>query len=106
MLSSSRYKEVLGAYSFPTADAAGNELTFAPCKVIQENLGLWIACCGFRILCCGIRIPETGFQSLVFLGVAKAILQGRKMVYPGPIDPYFLAIILIPEPHFPQNFDP
>ena len=33
-------------------------------------------------------------------------LQGRNMVYPGPIDPYFLALILIPEPHFPQNFDP
>ena len=32
--------------------------------------------------------------------------QGRNMVYPGPIDPYFLAFILIPEPHFPQNFDP
>ena len=32
--------------------------------------------------------------------------QGRNMVYPGPIDPYFLAVILIPEPHFPQNFDP
>ena len=27
--------------------------------------------------------------------------QGRNMmVYPGPIDPYFLAVILIPEPHF------
>ena len=24
------------------------------------------------------------------------------MVYPGPIDPYFLAVILIPEPHFPK----
>ena len=32
--------------------------------------------------------------------------QGRNMVYPGPTDPYFLAVILIPEPHFPQNFDP
>ena len=32
--------------------------------------------------------------------------QGRNMVYPGPIDPYFLAVILIPEPHFPQNVDP
>ena len=32
--------------------------------------------------------------------------QGRNIVYPGPIDPYFLAVILIPEPHFPQNFDP
>ena len=32
--------------------------------------------------------------------------QGRNMVYPGPIDPYFLAVILIPEPHFPPNFDP
>ena len=28
------------------------------------------------------------------------------MVYLGPIDPYFLAVILIPEPYFPQNFDP
>ena len=28
------------------------------------------------------------------------------MVYPGPIDPYFFAVILISEPHFPQNFDP
>ena len=32
--------------------------------------------------------------------------QGRNMVYPGPTDPYFLSFILIPEPHFPQNFDP
>ena len=37
---------------------------------------------------------------------SKARWQGRNMVYPGPIDPYFLAVILIPEPHFPQNFDP
>ena len=28
------------------------------------------------------------------------------MVYLGPIDPYFLVVILIPEPDFPQNFDP
>ena len=32
--------------------------------------------------------------------------QGRNMVYPGPIDPYFHAVILIPEPHFPQNLIP
>ena len=32
--------------------------------------------------------------------------QDCNIVYPGPIDPYFLAVILIPEPHFPQNFDP
>ena len=32
--------------------------------------------------------------------------QGRNMVYLGPIDPYLLAVTLIPEPHFPQNFDP
>ena len=31
--------------------------------------------------------------------------QGRNMVYPGPIDPYFHVVILIPEPHFRQNFD-
>ena len=36
----------------------------------------------------------------------STIYQGRNMVYPGPIDPYFLDVILIPEPHFPQNFDP
>ena len=38
--------------------------------------------------------------------ISGAILQGRNMVYLGPIDPYFLAVILIPELHFPQNFDP
>ena len=32
--------------------------------------------------------------------------QGRNMVYPGPIDLYFLAIILIPEPHFPKILIP
>ena len=35
-----------------------------------------------------------------------SLLQGRNMVYPGHIDPYFRAVILIPEPHFPPNFDP
>ena len=40
-----------------------------------------------------------GWESLV------SIWQGRNMVYPGRNDPYFLAVILIPEPHFPQNFD-
>ena len=34
------------------------------------------------------------------------MLQGRNMVYPRPTDPDFLAVILIPEPPFPQNFDP
>ena len=38
--------------------------------------------------------------------LSRTLLQGRNMVYPGPIDPYFHAVILIPEPHFPQNFDP
>ena len=38
--------------------------------------------------------------------VCKFEFQGRNMVYPRPIDPYFLAVILIPEPHFSQNFDP
>ena len=28
------------------------------------------------------------------------------MVYPGPIDPYILAVILIPEPHFPKILIP
>ena len=36
----------------------------------------------------------------------RGTYQGRNMVYLGPIDPYFLAVILIPEPHFPPNFDP
>ena len=43
------------------------------------------------------------YQAKIFQG---EILQGCNMVYPGPIDPYFLAVILISEPHFPQNFDP
>ena len=29
---------------------------------------------------------------------STSIWQGRNMVYPGLIDPYFLAVILIPEP--------
>ena len=37
--------------------------------------------------------------------VAHFQVRGRNMVYPVPIDPYFLAVILIPEPHFPQNLD-
>ena len=32
--------------------------------------------------------------------------QGRNMVYPTPIDPYFLAVTLIPEPHFPHILIP
>ena len=43
---------------------------------------------------------------LISFGKNDQKMQGRNMVYPGPIDPYFLAVILIPEPHFPQNFDP
>ena len=43
------------------------------------------------------------YQAKIFQG---EILQGCNMVYLGPIDPYFLAVILISEPHFPQNFDP
>ena len=38
--------------------------------------------------------------------LSKTLVQGRNIVYPGPTDPYFLAFILIPEPYFPQNFDP
>ena len=51
-----------------------------------------------RLLTCqNIALP------VIHLGDRK---QGRNMVYPRLIDPYFLAVILIPEPHFPQNFDP
>ena len=39
-------------------------------------------------------------------GSLVSIWQGRNMVYPEPNDPYFLAVILIPEPHLPQNFGP
>ena len=38
--------------------------------------------------------------------IIQTLSQGRNMVYPEPTDPYFLAVILIPEPLFPQNFDP
>ena len=50
-----------------------------------------------------IHNTHTPFFAKTFI---SPVLQGRNMVYPGPIDPYFLAVILIPEPHFPQNFDP
>ena len=48
------------------------------------------------------RVGVTLGNSIIYF----SLLQGRNMVYPGPIDPYFLAVILIPEPHFPQDFDP
>ena len=45
------------------------------------------------------RVPVSEYsENSAFLSV--------NMVYPGPIDPYFLAVILILEPYFPQNFDP
>ena len=49
------------------------------------------------IICLSLRLGQI---------IATDKSQGRNMVYPRPIDPYFLAVILIPEPHFPQNFDP
>ena len=55
---------------------------------------------GFLNIC-----PPTAFFVLFVIKV-MALFQGRNMVYPGPFDPYFLAVILIPKPHFPQNFDP
>ena len=43
-------------------------------------------------------------HAIIWLSVLS---QGRNMmVYPGPIDPYFLAVILIPEPHFPKILIP
>ena len=42
----------------------------------------------------------------IFSSVGEPLHQGRNMVYPGPTDPYFLAVILIPEPHFPQILIP
>ena len=32
-------------------------LVIAPCKGIQDSLGFWITCCGFRIPGTGFRIP-------------------------------------------------
>ena len=45
-------------------------------------------------------------QEMTLVEQVTTICQGRNMVYPGPTDPYFLSFILIPGPHFPQNFDP
>ena len=45
------------------------------------------------------------FDSISYL-LEALVCQGRNMVYPGHIDPYFRAVSLIPEPHFPPNFDP
>ena len=53
-----------------------------------------------------MKTPGGGGGNACTSGYEKVKLQGRNMVYPTPIDPYFLAVILIPEPHFPQNFDP
>ena len=55
--------------------------------------------------CITAQIALVGPGSFIIVPY-HAPVQGRNMVYPGPIDPYFLALILIPEPHFPQNFDP
>ena len=33
------------------------DVSFAPCKGIQDSLGFWIPCCGFRIPGTGFRIP-------------------------------------------------
>ena len=59
------------------------------------------------------RFPATRFDAPTLLSFSgfthahpKCSPVGRNMVHPGPIDPYFLAIILIPGPHFPPNFDP
>ena len=51
-------------------------------------------------------ILEKHLPSFIKFCALSNLLQGRNMVYSGPIDPYFLADILIPEPHFPQNLDP
>ena len=59
---------------------------------------------GNIIIHCTRKTGRLANNILTFTG--HAVSQGRNMVYSGPIDPYFLAIILIPEPHFPQNLDP
>ena len=52
------------------------------------------------------EVEECRRQYKILTEKLESKKQGCNMVYPGPIDPYFLAVILIPEPHFPQNFDP
>ena len=56
----------------------------------------------FKVFCCRAIIDNYILSPIDLV----SLYQGRNMVYPGPTDPYFLAVILIPEPHFPQNFDP
>ena len=56
---------------------------------------------GFAGLTCSFLGVESRFNLLI-----KTAAQGRNMLYPRPTDPDFLAVILIPEPPFPQNFDP
>ena len=63
----------------------------------------------YNLLCNILAVSLIAEGNIEYITSAKSyftIYQGRNMVYPGPIDPYFLAVILIPEPHFPQNFDP
>ena len=51
------------------------------------------------------KAAGAGKDFTLFFGVMLHF-NFKCVVYPGPIDPYFLAVILIPEPHFPQHFDP
>ena len=45
-------------------------------------------------------------SSNVGISFWRILKQGRNMVYPGPIDPYFLAVILILSPIFPNILIP
>ena len=61
---------------------------------------LWIICYPERI----IGLKFCGDSNIKHPRFCQK--QGRNMVYPGPIDPNFLAVILIPEPHFPKILIP
>ena len=47
---------------WPSSLILSETLLLAPCKGIQDSLGFWIPCCGFRILGTGFRIPDSGFK--------------------------------------------
>ena len=73
----------------PFSDPAWSDWHFASCNGIQDRLGFWIPCRGFRI-------PVTGFQSLVGFRILWAVFW-----IPKPRKPDSTAkIVRIPESEF------
>ena len=81
--------------------------------LIRPSLGQWYSR-NFSVSFVLVYVERCGVlrttlyvnPGLLSVGGSREYSQGRNMVYSGPIDPYFLAVMLIPEPHFPQNLDP